>query len=108
MDWKTYKDLTYRICNRTQRPWGYEVKVEVWKEKEHIRTFTVNFKNDKVSEEDITVRVAKRVADIEAELLVPTPEPDVQMTGLEVVGLLIEKGYLKEGDSLDDLGVKNG
>ena len=97
-----YKDLIYTIQEGRQCPWGYEVPVEIinGKDRSMITLHLPSKLTKKGIERDALRRVVKFYDDL-YEVVKERVLPEVQ----EVYDKLVEKGYLTEDQTVEDLKV---
>ena len=97
-----FRNFYYKFHGYQPRPWGYEVRADVWDLEDNHYPLCFTFKekpDEKVLIKETERRLWKLEQDLnELEEIVRYPEVDE---------ILIEKGYLKEGQHFpDDLGRK--
>jgi len=99
-DWSAIGDGYYEIGEGRQVPWGYETS---WRYKDSNGKIYAGFVcTEKAPKDnnDLLPIITQRAMSIEKSL---TIKPEVMYAEKEIVDLLITKGYLSEGDTLDDL-----
>ena len=111
-----YKNLAYQIQKERQQLWGNEISILIFDSLQpitdkndsdfefgfrYLDTLILSSPNSK----EIEALALQAIITFEAREDTPL---EVIMTEREVVDLLIEKGYLQLGDSLSDLGAKDG
>lgn len=94
--------LTYRVLKVRKRVAGYDAVVEVLDGTKVIEGVTPEFKSEP-TEKDIAIAMAPILARIQTRLSESAIEPTRHYTEDEVLNLLMNKGYLKKGQKLDDL-----
>lgn len=62
--------LTYQEAKRRVRPWGFETRVAIWKDGNHVETFTTHWQPNEgtPTEEQISERIDARLVKIQARL----------------------------------------
>jgi len=99
-DWSAIGDGYYEIGEGRQVPWGYETS---WRYKDSNGKIYAKFVcTEKAPKDDkeILPLIEHRAEVIETSA---TIEPERIYTEKEVVDILVDKGYLEEGEKLDDL-----
>jgi len=99
MEIKGYKYLAHKIV---PRPWGIECRFAVARltDDSHINDIAM-LETGKEDEKEIALAVAKRLSLIDVP--VEYKEPERIYTEAEIKSLLVEKGYLKEEEKVEDL-----
>lgn len=95
----------YKILKVTDRKWGTELVISAIEDGKEFNVMSRTFKplpSGNKLKERILAMVAKRKQNMDDGI----PEPEITMTEAEVVKMLVEKKYLTEGQTLDDLPVK--
>ena len=116
----TGTDLGYVIHGQGQRPWGYEVQIAVFDKTQpitdkkdpdfefgykHLQGLTAKFKTEP-TQKHLDADIQRRLTNFNTKLSESDEIPEKDYTETEVVELLINKGYLTEGQELDDLAKK--
>lgn len=84
------------------RPWGYEQDFVLRDSEGKEHSFSTRFKDGAPDKSTLDSRIRSYIDRLNS----PVPEPERTYQESEVVEILVEKGYLKEGDKLDNLEVK--
>ena len=100
MEIRGYQYIAHKII---PRPWGIECRFTVDKDGRHINDI-VMLKDGKESVEEIAELIGKRLALVDRPVEVFIPER--MFTESEIKAILVAKGYLTEGESLEDLKTK--
>jgi len=105
---KYEKDIHYVIHGEVQRPWGYEIRVAIFNDDgDHVDSTCITWpRNMGVPDEDerlgkVIIKLARHKDKRDNPEPEPVPEFFMEKTDLE--DFLVGRGYLTEGQSLDDL-----
>ena len=98
--------MQYEVWGETKRPWGYEVRVDAWDVAGQHYPICMTWYGGQPDKKAIAQEAVRRVALLEVQLAEPVKEPEVTFAESEVVALLVDKGYLKAGEKLEDLKAK--
>ena len=100
MAWKEYKTAQYRYIDTVKRPWGWEsrVCVQIDDSEYGIHLYHSTKPSSKEIEKEMDKRVMKFVDD-------PVEIP--KTVEEEYNQKLVNKGYLAEGQTIDDLPTKS-
>jgi hypothetical protein len=105
---KYEKDIHFVIHGEVQRPWGYEIRVAVFNDAgDHVDSRCITWpKNHGVPDE--SERVAKTIEGLlrykdKRDNPEPEPAPEYFMEKSDLESFLVGRGYLEEGQVLNDL-----
>lgn len=100
MDWKKYKTAQYRYVDTTARPWGWESRVciQVDGSEYGIHLYHKTKPDTKTIDLEMDRRVQKFIDD--PVIIQKSPEEEYNQK-------LIDKGYITEGQTIDDLVTKS-
>ncbi len=93
--------MEYQIINKTQRPWGYEVRIKVLDDNNVKGVLTIRFPKEPFVAY-LDRRCKQSVNHFEAELSEPVKLPDRIYTTDEVTQILRTKGYLSDKEQFSD------
>lgn len=104
-------NIKYEVFDRVFRPWGWEYRIAVYDDTGDIGNFfhrgslTLTFKQKiEPAKNEIDAGVLAKLGKYkEVRDLPPLNEIVEVITEADVVNFLINRGYLNEGDSLNDL-----
>ena len=94
--------LEYKLHNQQPHPWGYEILITFIDDNDQEYNELMLFPK-KPTKTDIDKMVQFWQNKVEASIIESQKEPDETMFKSEVEEMLIEKGYLTEGQTLKDL-----
>ena len=98
---ETIIKLSYNLFGHQPRPWGYEVRADVWDENGNHYPICMTWKKKpKVSK--IIEEVEKRISKLKEKILEPPEEPEESYMQSEVTEILIQKGILTEGQEFPE------
>jgi len=100
MEIRGYQYIAHKIV---PRPWGIECRFTVDKNGQHINDI-VMLRDGREGEEEIAELISERLSLIDRPAEIPIPERMFMES--EIKAILIRKGYLTEGESLEDLKTK--
>ena len=93
--------LSYKLFGHQPRPWGYEVRADVWDEEENHYPICMTWKKEPKASK-IIKEAEKRIKQLEKKLLEPPEEPEENYMQSEVTEILIQKGVLQEGQEFPE------
>jgi hypothetical protein len=101
-------NITFMVHSKVQRPWGWECRVAIFDDEDnHVHSMTCTWPRDfgKPTLSDLRDKVLPMLQRYRDELQNPEPDPlelEVMERG-DLLQLLIDRGYLQQGDKLSDL-----
>jgi hypothetical protein len=93
--------MDYKVINRTQRPWGYEVRIKVLDNSDVKGCLTIQFPKEP-SDKFLVKRCQQSVDHFELGLDNQLEVPDKMYTPEEITQILRTKGYLSAKEQFGD------
>jgi hypothetical protein len=95
--------LKYELWGECKRTFGYEIRMDVTDDEGNIYNEVFHFSEGKPTEKTLNKEIQRRLNSIQDSIDNP-PEPPKRYE--DAIEALIEKGYLEEGQDLEDLPLK--
>jgi len=93
--------LSYKLFGHQPRPWGYEVRADIWDEDDNHYSICMIWKKEPQASK-IIKEVERRIKKLEKKLLEPPEEIEENYLQSEVTEILTNKGILTVGQKFPD------